>query len=76
MLNKLEFNLLYAYWTANNCLKDYKPSIDRINSFKPYSFDNIQIMTAKENQLKGHEGKIRFTSIPVKEFLLFKDVIF
>lgn len=34
-----------------------KPSIDRINCLKWYTFDNIQVMTSLENKLKGDKEK-------------------
>ena len=34
-------------------MSDYKPSFDRIDNTKDYSFDNLQIMTWRENNAKG-----------------------
>lgn len=52
-LNNNYFNIIYDRWVALNYDKDEKPSFDRIDSKKGYSFDNIQIMTWRENNIKG-----------------------
>ena len=52
-LNNKTFLKLYYQWLNNGCLSDYKPSFDRIDNSKDYSFDNIQIITWKENNAKG-----------------------
>lgn len=52
LLNDWLFDLLYTNWCNCGYLKDMKPSVDRLDDSKGYSFDNIQIMTWKENQLK------------------------
>jgi len=51
-----------------------KPSIDRINNNKGYSFDNIQIMTWAENKAKGHRDhkscKLQIDQKPTCQFSL------
>ena len=54
-LNDEKYLELYNQWLKNNCLSDYKPSFDRIDNTKDYSFDNLQIMTWKENNDKGRK---------------------
>ena len=44
---------LYNNWVKSGYLSDYKPSFDRIDNTKDYSFNNLQIITWKENNLKG-----------------------
>lgn len=46
--------MLYNNWKNNNYNKDLTPSVDRINPYKPYLKDNIQIMTWAENNKKSH----------------------
>jgi len=46
------FNELFANWKASNFNKSLAISIDRINDYKGYSFDNIQLMTWDENRIK------------------------
>lgn len=46
---------LYNNWLKSGYLSDYKPSFDRIDNKKDYSFDNLQIITWKENNDKGRK---------------------
>lgn len=46
------FHLMYAKWVESGYIKDLKPSIDRLNDFKGYSFENIRLVTWKENREK------------------------
>lgn len=46
---------LYDNWVKNNYASDYKPSFDRIDNTKDYSFENLQIITWKENNEKGRK---------------------
>ena len=41
--------------------KDSKPSVDRKDDNMPYTFDNIQLMTWKENDDKEHEKQKKIT---------------
>ena len=49
-----DFKKIYDKWIENNFEKDLKPSIDRINDFKPYTFDNIRLVTWKDNREKEY----------------------
>lgn len=44
------FKALYDDWISSGMKKDEKPSVDRIDSNKGYSFDNIQLVTWLENR--------------------------
>lgn len=48
------FDKLFKEWEASNYCKDKKPSVDRIDDYKTYSFDNIQLMTWEQNNSKGY----------------------
>lgn len=48
------FKKLYDNWVASGYQKDSKPSIDRLNDYKPYSFDNIRLTTWGENRQKQY----------------------
>lgn len=39
------FKAIYDDWMESGMIKDKKPSVDRIDSKKGYSFDNIQLLT-------------------------------
>ena len=49
------FHILYDKWVKSNYQKDLTPSFDRINAWKDYSLDNLQIITWKENYEKGRK---------------------
>ena len=46
------FEQLYIDWVASDYNRWKKPSCDRIDSALPYTFDNLQLMTWKENDEK------------------------
>jgi len=48
-----EFHELFDNWKAYNYEKKLVPSCDRIDDYKGYSLDNIQLMTWKDNSNKG-----------------------
>jgi hypothetical protein len=60
-----KFNVLYDRWVNSGYIKGLKPSVDRIDANKGYSFDNIQLMTWAENELKGRTETSNKTSMPV-----------
>ena len=51
------FENLYNNWVDSNYNKDYAPSIDRLNDYLPYSFDNIQLISWKQNNSKHHSDR-------------------
>lgn len=44
-------------WVESGRAKDLKPSVDRVNDLKGYSFDNIQLLTWKENKEHQYSDK-------------------
>ncbi len=61
-----DFESLYNTWVASGYVKDYAPSCDRIDTLKPYSLGNIQLVAFKQNHLnenrdmrKGIIGKAK-----------------
>lgn len=50
--NDIPYYELYNNWVDSWYIKDLRPSIDRIDNYKWYSYDNIQLMTWKENNEK------------------------
>jgi len=57
LFNKSKFILLYEEWVKSNYDKNMKPSCDRLDDYKSYSLDNIQLMTWGENNTKGYRDK-------------------
>ena len=51
-LTDRKFNRLFNEWVKHKYDKQFKPSIDRINSNKSYTMDNIHILTWAENRFK------------------------
>ncbi len=48
------FETLYNNWMGNGYKRNLRPSVDRIKDDLPYSINNIQLMTWKDNNDKGH----------------------
>jgi hypothetical protein len=46
------FHYLYDNWAKSGYKKELSPSFDRLDDYKSYTFDNIQIMTWAENRKK------------------------
>ncbi len=53
------YHELHKAWAASNYNKNYTPSCDRINDYKPYTLDNIQLMTWEENKRKGEIDRVQ-----------------
>lgn len=47
-----KFNRLFKEWVKRGFNKQYKPSLDRINSKVHYTVDNTQMLTWAENRYK------------------------
>lgn len=57
-----KFVKLYTCWKESEYQYYKKPSIDRKNPDKPYSFENMEIMTWEENRRKGEKERSRITT--------------
>lgn len=57
LLNQEKFKELYSAWVASDYNSRSKPSVDRLDDFKTYSLSNIQLITFRENELKGHTDR-------------------
>jgi hypothetical protein len=53
---KDKFKKLFQDYVDSECNKYLNPSIDRIDDYKSYTFDNMQLITWKENDVKGTNG--------------------
>ena len=47
--SQLNFKSMYSSWVSSGYLTDFKPSIDRVDDYKPYTLSNIALVTTKEN---------------------------
>jgi len=45
---------LYNNWVKHDYNSKYKPSIDRLDDYKPYTLDNIRLVTWEENNKKAY----------------------
>lgn len=48
------FNTLYDSWVDSNYASDLRPSCDRLDNTIGYSFENIELVTWKENKLRAN----------------------
>ena len=53
--NNLE--IMWSTYVTSGYLQGLKPSIDRIDDYGVYSFNNMQLITWKENNIKGVNGQ-------------------
>ena len=62
MLKQSNFKELWNNWVDSNYDTQLKPSVDRLENDKGYSFDNIELVTWEENNKRGNRdmrlGKI------------------
>lgn len=49
--------VLLAQYKASGFQKDFNPSVDRIDDYKGYTFDNIQLVTWKQNNARGRKSR-------------------
>ena len=54
VLSHPNFASMYDTWVESDYDKYLKPSVDRLNDYEGYSFDNIQLVTWKANLKKSH----------------------
>jgi len=55
------FKKIYDKWKQGGFKKDEKPSVDRLDDFRGYSFDNIQLVTWKKNRERQAQDIINGT---------------
>lgn len=56
-LSKKEFHSLFDEWKNSGFQRRLSPSIDRLDDYKTYSFDNIQIVPFFENEAKANSDR-------------------
>ncbi len=52
------YEQLFNDWKDSGYSRDKSLSIDRLDDYKPYSFDNIRLVTWEENNQKGRADKV------------------
>lgn len=57
LLSKEKFHIVYDEWISSGYLTNEKPSCDRLDDYLPYTFNNLQIMTWKENNSKANSDR-------------------
>ena len=57
ILSQPNFETLYNNWAESGYNKDLKPSCDRLDDYKPYTLDNIRLVTWEVNVKKGYEDR-------------------
>ena len=55
VLSNGSFNKMYSDWVNSGYDTDKTISTDRINDYKGYTFDNIQLLTMYDNRTKAYE---------------------
>ena len=55
VLKQDNFENIFNTWVISGYKMDLVPSIDRLDDYKGYSIDNIQLMTWIENKQKGYD---------------------
>jgi hypothetical protein len=58
-LSNISFQDLFTYWQMCDFNRKYTPSIDRIDSKKGYTLDNIQWITFSENCRRGNQSRYK-----------------
>lgn len=51
------FNLLWSNWVYSGYKTELVPSVDRLDDYKGYSLDNIQLITWEENNKKANDDE-------------------
>lgn len=79
MLSQETYHKLHAEWVASGYDKMKVPSCDRLNDYKGYSFDNIQLVTWQENRNKSDMdrviGRNNKTNRSIKQYSLSGEFI-
>ena len=60
-----EYKTLYESYKVSGYSKELVPSVDRIDNTKPYTFDNIELVTFKENIRRHGEDIKDAIGVPV-----------
>jgi len=79
LYSQSKFHELYDTWKAGGYISDLKPSCDRLDDYKPYTLDNLQIVTWRRNYKRVHRdmmnGVNNKTNKAVLQFTLDGELI-
>ena len=81
VFNQDNFETLFSAWEKSGYERMLSPSVDRLDDFKGYSFDNIRLVSWQENLSKQHmdihlgKGTSAKVSAPVSQYSLAGDYI-
>jgi len=53
-VSQKKFHKLFKTWKKKDYIKNLRPSCDRLDDYKSYTFENIQLLNWEENKKKGH----------------------
>ena len=69
---KNNFEKLYQDWVNSGFKKDKSPSVNRLDNYKSYVFNNLELVTWYENNQKGNidrkNGTFKVNHKPVLQF--------
>lgn len=74
-LLQTDIHRLFRGWQRCGYKTDRRPSVDRIDTLRGYTFDNMQVITAKENRSKGDEEKIVLWGIPIHQISMSGTIV-
>lgn len=57
IFGQVNFYKLHSEWELSNYNRWLKPSCDRLDDYKPYTLDNLRLVTWGENLDKGHSDR-------------------
>jgi len=67
IINKTNFKLLFNNWVNSGYKKDLTPSVDRLDDYKGYSLDNIQLITWGENHTKYFNDVVNLKNLKISK---------
>ncbi len=65
--NKKKFKKLWKKYKKSGWLRDFAPSIDRLDDEVGYRLDNIQLVAFRENYMKAHKQRKECTNSVFKD---------
>ena len=73
------FPQLFSNWKRNNYANELKPSCDRLDDYKSYTFSNLQLTTWAHNRARSHrdmkDGINKKRNTPVEQLTLAGQLI-